>query len=47
MNLFGDVFVWEGPRVWAYENQYFDMHLNSLGPVSFFSPPQIPSGCTA
>ena len=39
-------YVWEDASVCAHWNHSFDMQLNSAGPVSCFSPPWIPSGCT-
>ena len=35
--------IWEEARVWAYWNQPFDVHLNYLEPVSYFSASWIPS----
>ena len=37
-------FVWEDGRVWAHWNHSFDMHLSSLGPVSYSCPSWLPSG---
>ena len=31
-------YVWEDARVWAHWNYSFDLHLNYIGPVSYFSP---------
>ena len=33
-------------RVWAHWNHFFDMHLSSLGPVSYSFPSWMPLGCT-
>ena len=40
-------YVWEDISMWAHWNHPFDMHLNYLGPVSYFSPSWISSGCKA
>ena len=37
-------YVWKDAGVWAHWNHSFDMHLNSLGLVSCFSPSWIPLG---
>lgn len=39
-------YVLENARIRALWNYSFDTHLNYLGPISCFSPPWIPSGCT-
>ena len=39
-------YVWEDARVWAHWNHSFDMHLSSLGPVSWSFSSWVSSGYT-